>query len=102
MIKEVTILGQPIDLHILRNGQMPPHRVRQGLLPVAVNGEGRPAPVIAEMQVEGQEVTVQLSVVFVASPVSKLMPWDESTQQGQLRLPGPVLLGRVLREDARH
>jgi len=72
MVDQTSLIGAPIEVSILENGQDPPVATTTATCTAVVNGECSPGIVIASMQVEGKTVEVHMSVVWEENALSVL------------------------------
>jgi hypothetical protein len=71
-IRESALMMGEIQVSLLRNGQEPPIATANIACDSHVDGECTPSPVEAVMEVDGQTVIIQLSVLWQPNPVTTL------------------------------
>jgi len=89
---ESQMVGQQIQVSLLENGVGSPVGSATANCNSVVNGLCHPDPVVANFQVEGQDVQVEMAVVVASNPTSRLRA---QTRSISLRFPTVTATGSV-------
>mmetsp|Transcript_12886 Transcript_12886/g.28711 ORF Transcript_12886/g.28711 Transcript_12886/m.28711 type:complete len:1300 (+) Transcript_12886:61-3960(+) len=94
-IAQDSLVGAPIEVQILEDGQALPVANGTAVCTGVVNGMCTPSPVSAKMLVEGKEVIVQLSVVWQDNAIQVL---ESKVQSLSLRFPSVTISSASVRQ----
>jgi hypothetical protein len=83
-LNEAELIGEPIKVELFEDGRGDPVGVGQAFCNSIVNGMCNPNPLVANLKVDGQDVSVELAAVFASSPDQFL---KSQTKSISLRFP---------------